>query len=224
MLISVRQLHQFIVFFVILNLVISPLLAFGNRAEKTYQLPFPTKPIFNVLTPIAPHAEHRMIIKFRDEASLEERSSIVESYGEPELQTRRVGESVLTLKLKENVSTAWAELQRMDKIVEWVEPDYLVGGRMSIIGGRKVLSRSLRNPLAAKNLTPKAAVVAIIDTGLSGKYKSGWNFLNDSDSFADDNGHGTEMARIITEVNPKVSLMPLKASPSLRRVRALSTR
>ncbi len=212
--ITVRPLHQFIVFFVILNLVISPLLAFGSRAEKTYQLPFPTKPIFNALTPIAPHAEHRLLLKFRDDASLEERSQIVENYGEPELQPRRVGESVLTLKLKENVSTALAELKRMDRIVEWVEPDYVVSGRMPGIGGRQTLSRSLHNPLAAKNLTPKAAVVAIIDTGLSGKYKSGWNFLNDSENFADDNGHGTEMARIITEVNPKVSLMPLKALDS----------
>ena len=63
--IAVRQLHQFIVFFVILNLVISPLLAFGSKAEKAYELPFPVKNSFNTLTPIAPHTEHRLLIKFR---------------------------------------------------------------------------------------------------------------------------------------------------------------
>ena len=207
---SLRQFRALLVNFIVITLVF-PGTVFGSRASVVGNSAFRI-PTSTLLPPIiAPHAEHRLLIKFREDASLEERSSIMESYGEPELQPRRVGESVITLKLKENVSTALAELQRMDKVIEWVEPDYVVGGRVSVIGGRQALSRSIRNPLAAKNLTPKAAVVAVIDTGLSGKYPSGWNFLNDSDSFADDNGHGTEMARLITEVNPKVSLMPLKA-------------
>ena len=133
---------------------------------------------------LPPHAEYRLLIKFRAEASVAERSEIMENYGEPGMVGGGrwlVGGQTVTLQLKENVSTALAELKLLDKVIEWVEPDYVVGGRMSVIGGRKALSRSLRNPLAAKNLTPKAAVVAIVDTGLSGKYPNGWNFLNDSD-------------------------------------------
>ena len=213
---SLRHLRVVLVNFIIITLVYAPALSSSQfRRSSQFAVNSIRSNTANLemlsVSFLAPHVEHRLLIKFRDEASLEERSEIIENYGEPELQTRRVGESVITLKLKENVSTSLAQLQRMDEIVEWVEPDYLVGSRTSVIGGRKALSRSLRNPLAAKNLTPKAAVVAIVDTGLSGKYNQGWNFLNDSDSFADDNGHGTEMARIITEVNPKVSLMPLKA-------------
>jgi Subtilase family len=79
--------------------------------------------------------------------------------------------------------------------------------------------RKVGSPLLPLNLrsrvplvwSPKLPIVAIIDTGLSGKSELGWNFLNDSKNATDDNGHGTEMARLVTEVNPKVMLMPLKA-------------
>ena len=98
----------------------------GNSARITFP---------SLLLP--PHAEHRLLIKFRAEASLEERHQILASYGEPELPTRHVGESVLTLKLKENVSSAMLELSRMDRIVEWVEPDYVTGVR----GEGTVMSR-----------------------------------------------------------------------------------
>ena len=71
-------------------------------------------PSFPLVTS-APHAEHRLLIKFRAEASLEERHQSLASYGEPELQTRRVGESVLTLKLKENECNAGVVTDGQDR-------------------------------------------------------------------------------------------------------------
>ena len=83
------------------------------------------------LTPIALHAEDRLLINLRDQESNEEPREIIASYGELKSQARYIGESVLTLKLSENVSNALAELQCLDKIFERVEPDYLVGSRQA---------------------------------------------------------------------------------------------
>jgi hypothetical protein len=210
---SLRQLRTILVNFIIITLVYAPAMAFmpgksSQFAVKTISIVGNSSLMTFPSSLLPPHEEYRLLLKFRDEASLAERSEVIENYGEPELQTRQRRESVLRLKLKDKVSSASSELKRLDKVVEWVEPDYIVKNERKI--GSPLLPLNLRScvPMA---WNPKLPIVAIIDTGLSGKSELGWNFLNDSKNATDDNGHGSEMARLVTEVNPKVMLMPLKA-------------
>ncbi len=54
--------------------------------------------------------------------------------------------------------------------------------------------------------------VALIDTGFSDGMKSGVSVIGDS--IADDNGHGTNMARAMLEVNPDINILSVKALDS----------
>ena len=140
---SLRSLRLILVNFIIITLVYAPALSssqFGRSSQFTVGTVLSIAGNSSLMTfhssLLPPHAEHRLLIKFRAEASLPDRQEIIESYGEPELQTRRAGESVITLQLKENVSTALAELKRMDRVIEWVEPDYVTGVRGEVSGVR----------------------------------------------------------------------------------------
>ena len=95
---SLRHLRVVLVNLIIITLVYAPALAF--MPGKSSQLAENSVRSLSLLTPnsslitltLAPHAEKTLVLKFRDEASMEDRQEIVESYGEPELQSRRVGE------------------------------------------------------------------------------------------------------------------------------------
>lgn len=60
-------------------------------------------------------------------------------------------------------------------------------------------------------------VVAVIDTGIDKNHHElaphiigGYNFVNDSDNFQDDNGHGTHCSGIILSVAPKAKILACK--------------
>ena len=70
------------------------------------------------------------------------------------------------------------------------------------------------------NLPWKSASVrvAILDSGIKSgenfRVDEGWNYLNDSPSTEDEEGHGTQMAELICQYAPDAVIVPLKISGS----------
>jgi subtilisin family serine protease len=147
----------------------------------------------------------------------------------------------LTLKEELGFDTALNTLQQYTGVIEWVEPNYLVnragGGRTdsssrSRTTGQAEEKRTSPNP---------SAIIALIDTGVDIRHRDlrdalwlnaveksglsgsdddsngfaddarGWNFIDDSNDINDDNGHGTQVAGIITQSRANLSILPLKA-------------
>lgn len=66
--------------------------------------------------------------------------------------------------------------------------------------------------------TASGVRVAILDSGIKSgegcRTDGGWNYLNDSSSVEDEEGHGTQMAELVSEYAPGAVIVPLKISGS----------
>lgn len=133
----------FVIILLIVSLIAAPSLAFLPGRSS----PFAVKTVRSTVgnsslitfhsSLLSPQVEHRLLIKFRDEASSAQRLQVIENYGEMVFGGQGAvvgGSQVMTLRTKANVSTALLELSRMDRVIEWVEPDYVTGVR-----GKRVL-------------------------------------------------------------------------------------
>lgn len=125
---------------------------------------------------------------------------------------------------------------RDDPDVDYVEPDSVVSisgvtakGAAVVVTPTDTVPTSVtavKAPLCWSKYTGSAVKVAVLDTGvdtantdLSPNYKGGYNFIANTATPTDDNGHGTEVAgtlcaaangTVLEGVAPKVSLYALK--------------
>lgn len=80
----------------------------------------------------------------------------------------------------------------------------------------KKLNISLSEALAtikaaeASKLSSGNVGVCVLDTGVNGNYSFGYNFVNESNNTADDNGHGSIVAAILKESAPGAFVIPVK--------------
>ena len=207
------------------------LFSFSLLYSPAFALPSPRANIFNpppkpLPAPVlkAAHQPQELLVKFKDSAPASLTQQVRTSWSAEPSQPLpgRSGIERLTLKPGLTLAQAVADLQQLNAIVDWVEPNYLVQvetreraekGRVGDRGTRgQRAARSPRRPISP------APLVAVIDTGIAASHPrlrahlaAGWNVLTDTAAVNDDNGHGTQMAGIITRVHPQARILPLKA-------------
>jgi subtilisin family serine protease len=166
----------------------------------------------------ATHQAGELLIKFKASAPVTLQEEVRTNYGSDAARflSGRAGVERLSLKAGVDVATAISELPQLTAVVEWVEPNYLVQ-----VARWKEGEKGRTGAREKGRKAPRAAItVAVIDTGIAAAHPrlqahlsktGGWNFVNDTATSSDDNGHGTQMAGIITRVHPQARLLPLKA-------------
>ncbi len=198
------------------GLISAPLMALP--VARTAVLLPPPKPL-PLLVIKAAHKPTELLVKFKDTAPASLTQQVRTSWSAEPSQSLPGGSRVERIALKAglDVAQAIADLQQLTAVVEWVEPNYLVTveTRGKRAGQRENASSVARSPHRSRALSP---LVAVIDTGIATSHPrlrthlvDGWNFLTDTAAISDDNGHGTQMAGIITRVHPQARLLPLKA-------------
>ncbi|MBO0861768.1 MAG: S8 family serine peptidase, partial [Chloracidobacterium sp.] len=250
-----RSFRLVLALVVIFCLIYGPVYSLNPVRAQSYS---PAKPSRDVQPITKPHRRGELIVRFRDEAPRRLRDQVVATYASGEKKLRgRGGESKLTIKEGVDLAGAVSELKRLDRVIEFVEPNYIVTGSGAVRAARARRSEgSQRRPndpqfssqwalgdsgkggdapgygigaMAGwrKTTGSRETVVAVIDTGvdinhpdLSGNIwvnrredrgdwnkdddrdgfvddVNGWNFVNDNNDVADEQGHGTAVAGII---------------------------
>lgn len=218
-----RQSQSVVVYLLSAYLLVSPVYALP-LVRSGGVLPVARPLLVPAIT--AAHQGTEVLVKFRESAARGWREEVRRNYGDESVQMISGPAQVerLTLKPGLDVAQTLAELQQLTSVVEWVEPNYLVQVASGRTGAREMGRESARRPSAPPVArSPRRAVslsplVAIIDTGIAASHPrlrrhlaAGWNVITDTATVNDDNGHGTQMAGIITRVHRQARLLPLKA-------------
>lgn len=97
----------------------------------------------------------------------------------------------------------------MVKSLEHLEPRHLLNASLDLI--------RVPQEQQTYGLTGKGECVAILDTGVdynnvafAGRIVDGWNFVTNTSDYMDDNGHGTHVSGIVSQVAPDVQFVILK--------------
>ncbi len=206
-----RKFHATVVSLLIVSLIYSPLFALPmGRSNLLLPLPKPLPaPVIK-----AAHQANELLVKFKDSAPASLSQQVRTSWSaEPSSPlSGRSNLERLTLKPGLKVAQAVADLSQLTAVVEWVEPNYRVQ-----VDSRTTAGQARPNQLRRAKVGAVAGpLVAIIDTGIVAAHPrlrshltDGWNVLTDTAAVNDDNGHGTQMAGIITRVHPPARLLPL---------------
>jgi len=128
-------------------------------------------------------------------------------------------------------------IQRLqnDTNIESIEPDLnleLFGEENSIILNEQTIPWGVERTNAPKvwnNLTGKNVKIAIIDSGINKNHsdlinnlKGGISFINNSDYFNDDLGHGTSVAGVIGALNNNIGIIGVAPEAELYSVKVIS--
>ena len=208
-----RSLQSIVVNLLSFGLISAPLCALPIARTNLVIPPPPPLP-----APVlkAAHQPQELLVKFKENAPASLSQQVRTSWSAEPSQPLpgRSGLERFTLKPGLNVAQAVVDLQQLTSVVEWVEPNYLVHVDSRTTTAQVRPSRQRRAKVAAA----ASPLVAVIDTGIAAAHPrlrshlaGGWNVLTDTAAVNDDNGHGTNMAGIITRVHPQARLLPLKA-------------
>ena len=143
-----RKFHAIVVSLLSISLIYAPLLALPV-ARTNVVIPPPTP----LPTPLlkAAHNPQELLVKFKDSAPASLQQQVRTSWSAEPSQPLpgRSGIARLTLKPGLNVAQAVADLQQLNTVVDWVEPNYLVTvetGRASEGASGRRVERAARFP------------------------------------------------------------------------------
>ncbi|MDI6711389.1 MAG: S8 family serine peptidase [Bacillota bacterium] len=186
----------------------------------------------------AAYVPGEVIVKFKDAPGAEAKAQVLGAYRALGLAEKKAlpGGAAL-LRTGADVEAAVAAL-RTDPWVEYAQPNYIYHVAAVNYANEPLWNQQwglndadygARAPEAwNRTAGSDGVIVAVIDTGvnaghpdLQGRLVAGYDFVNNDDDPADDNGHGTHVAGIIAAADntagivgaaPGVRIMPLKAA------------
>jgi RHS repeat-associated protein len=160
---TTRSLRHVLALALTFSLIYGPVYYLNPVRAESYS---PTNPSRNVQQITKAHKRGEVIIKFRDDAPKHLRDWVVATYAKGEKILRgRGGESKLTIKDGFDLANTAFDLRQFDRIVEFVEPNYIVTGAGGLGAAR---ARRSKQPQTMPNDPQFAAQWALANTGQKG--------------------------------------------------------